>query len=89
MTTTASITPIIIGRNETTITWLDARHELPDDEESVLVATEEGEVIPGFHEAGQWRHMTADLIPSPVSHWSYFPDPPPLPDPNQGEFWKS
>lgn len=59
-----------------TVTWIDATAELPDHEMTVLVALADGEVWTGFHEAGEWRYVSADNIETPVTHWAEFPLPP-------------
>lgn len=59
-----------------TIVWVDSRKELPDDDITVLVALADGEVWTGFHDAGQWRYVSADPIESEVTHWASFPEPP-------------
>lgn len=61
---------------EPRIRWEDARHTLPDDDTTVLVALLCGEVWTGFHDEGRWRYVSADPISEPVTHWSHFPPPP-------------
>ncbi len=56
--------------------WVPVDRELPDDEMTVLVALEGGEVWTGFMDAGQWRYVSADLIGEKVTHWAEFPEPP-------------
>lgn len=56
--------------------WVDARRELPDDDMTVLLALDDGEVWTGFMDAGIWRYVSADAIESTVTHWAEFPDPP-------------
>lgn len=49
----------------------------PDDDLTVLLALSDGEVWSGFHEDGQWRYVTADLIEScQVIAWMHMPAPP-------------
>ena len=60
----------------TGVKWIPAGEALPDDELTVLVALACGEVWTGFHEAGEWRYVSADLIGEPVTHWAEFPAPP-------------
>ena len=62
--------------SESTIIWHDAALDLPDDELTVLVALDDGEVWTGFLDAGQWRYVSADLIEPTVTHWAEFPLPP-------------
>ena len=59
-----------------TITWMEAKVELPDDDITVLIALADGEVWTGFRDAGEWRFVTADLIESKVVWWAHFPNPP-------------
>jgi hypothetical protein len=56
--------------------WKDATAELPDDDMSVLVALDDGEVWTGFHDYGVWRYVSADAIDGTVTHWAEFPEPP-------------
>ena len=60
--------------------WVDAAVQLPDDDMIVLVALDDGEVWTGFHDAGQWRFASADLIEARVTHWAEFPAPPDTPN---------
>lgn len=73
----------------TTILWIEAKTELPDDDLQVLVALDDGEVWTGFRDAGQWRYVSADLIEAGVTHWAEFPAPPALKCPKCGseETW--
>jgi hypothetical protein len=56
--------------------WTDANEELPDDEMTVLVALEDGEVWTGFHENEEWHYVSGETIPCEVLHWANFPMPP-------------
>lgn len=67
------------------IGWHDATQDLPDDDITVLVALNDGEVWTGFMDAGRWRFVSGDLIgefdeqdgtDSHVTHWAHFPPPP-------------
>ena len=58
------------------VTWVDASTSVPDDELTVLLVLECGEVWTGFREAGEWRYVSADLITEKVTHWAEFPEPP-------------
>jgi hypothetical protein len=61
----------------TSITWTPVSDALPDDEETVLLAMDDGEVWTGFHEGDEWRYVSADPIaPGSVTHWAPFPEPP-------------
>jgi hypothetical protein len=65
------------------ITWQDARIGLPDDEQTVLLLTDDGEIWIGFHDSGcqdsQWRYTSADPVRVGVSHWAPIPEAPYLP----------
>lgn len=56
--------------------WMPVEKDLPDDDLTVLLALEDGEVWTGFRDAGVWRYMSADLIEGIVTHWMEFPEPP-------------
>jgi hypothetical protein len=56
--------------------WHDVRLAMPDDELTVLVALEDGEVWTGYMDAGQWRYVSAEAIEPKVLHWAHFPAPP-------------
>lgn len=59
-----------------TMTWIATDVDLPDDDETVLIATADGEVWTGFLDAGQWRYVSADPVGVEVTHWMGFPEPP-------------
>lgn len=56
--------------------WHNAKLSLPDDETTVLVCMEDGEVWTGFRDAGVWRYVSAELVETTVTHWAEFPEPP-------------
>jgi hypothetical protein len=57
--------------------WIDANEELPDDEETVLIALDDGEVWTGYHSEGRWWYVCADPIDSArITHWLPFPPAP-------------
>ena len=60
--------------------WHSAKTELPDDEQTVLIALSDGEVWTGFMDAGDWRFVSAELVDqgegTKVTHWADFPAPP-------------
>jgi hypothetical protein len=58
------------------VVGVDARVQLPDDDMTVLLAIDDGEVWTGFMDAGIWRYVSADKIEAEVMHWAEFPDPP-------------
>lgn len=59
-------------------TWIPVEQSLPDDDMTVLIALDDGEVWTGFLDAGQWRFVSADLVEARVTHWMEFPEPPKL-----------
>jgi hypothetical protein len=56
--------------------WRCVDEDLPDDDQTVLIHLQCGEVWTGFHDAGQWRYVSADPIDEPVLNWAPFPEPP-------------
>lgn len=62
----------------TTITWTACREALPDEDESVLIACDDGAVEVGFLDEGEWRLLDAMPIPDciEVTHWAHLPDHP-------------
>lgn len=56
--------------------WRPVEQELPDDEETVLLHLESGEVWTGFLNGKTWRFVSADKIEEEVLHWAPFPHPP-------------
>ena len=59
-----------------TITWIPVSKELPDDEETVMVALDDGEVWLGFHSETRWSAVDADLFQAEVTHWARMPEGP-------------
>jgi len=57
-------------------TWIDASQQLPDDETTVLIALDDGEVWTGYHEGDQWFYVSADPLGARVTHWMELPEPP-------------
>ena len=59
------------------VEWVSVESRLPDDEQTVLIALDDGEVWTGFVEADQWFFVSGDPISrSNVEHWATFPEPP-------------
>ena len=56
--------------------WTPVGEELPDEETSVIVATDDGHVDAGFLLEGKWRWLDAGTIKVAVTHWMHFPEPP-------------
>ncbi len=64
---------------KTTIVWRDAAKEVPDDEQTVLIATDDRDVWMGFLDAGYWCYVDAVLVSANnvrVTHWANLPEPP-------------
>ena len=61
---------------KSSVEWVDATKQLPDDDMTVLIALEDGEVWTGFMDSGVWRYVSADAIEGTVTHWAEFPAPP-------------
>ena len=58
------------------IQWVPAADIVPDDDLTVLIALDDGEVWTGFRDAGVWRYVSADKVEATVTHWAEFPAPP-------------
>lgn len=58
------------------VEWVDAHEKLPDDDMTVLIALDDGEVWTGFMDSGIWRYVSADEIEAEVIYWAEFPEPP-------------
>lgn len=70
--------PICVGAVSATssVIWIDASSHFPDDDMTVLLALDDGEVWTGFMDDGVWRYVSADAIEGTVKHWAEFPEPP-------------
>ena len=53
--------------------WQDANVSLPDDDVTVLIALDDGEVWTGFMDAGEWRYVSGDEMAAKVTHWQHLP----------------
>lgn len=59
------------------LAWISTAERLPDDEQTVLIAMDDGEVWIGYLEADQWRYVSSDPITcARITHWMEFPEPP-------------
>ena len=58
------------------ILWRSPKEELPDDDQTVLLHLDDGEVWTGFRDGKAWRYVSADRIDARVLHWAPFPEPP-------------
>lgn len=58
--------------------WIPVSKSLPDDDQTVLLAMDDGEVWTGYHDADRWFYVSGDPISgrAPVTHWMEFPEPP-------------
>ena len=56
--------------------WISAAEELPDDDTTVLIALDDGEVWTGYHDAGEWLYVSGDQMEATVTHWQHLPEPP-------------
>jgi hypothetical protein len=55
------------------IFWVPVGTERPDDEEEVLLALANGEVIPGYLDGADWRNYGAARLPKAPLFWAKFP----------------
>ena len=62
--------------------WTDMPSgELPDDDITVLVALDDGEVWPAYRFADRWLYVTGDEIQSAeVVYWMHLPAHPDFPE---------
>jgi hypothetical protein len=57
--------------------WISAKDEVPDENRTVIIHLEDGEVWTGFLDAGVWRYVSgARVATGGVLHWMEFPEPP-------------
>ena len=57
--------------------WISTTDRLPDDDSTVLIAMDDGEVWTGYIEASQWRYVSGEPITAArITHWMEFPEPP-------------
>lgn len=59
-------------------TWTKCSDSLPDDEITVLIATDDGYVLTAYHENGSWWETTnvGDVSVPVVTHWAHLPPHP-------------
>lgn len=53
--------------------WIPVTEQMPDDDESVLLACADGEVQVGFRDCGRWLYLDAYPIGPQVTHWMALP----------------
>ena len=56
--------------------WVPVATKLPDDDQCVLIALDDGEVWTGFMDGDGWRYVTGDPMAAKVTHWMDLPEPP-------------
>lgn len=58
--------------------WRSVAEDMPDDGETVIIHTKDGEVWTGFIDGEVWRNVAGARIYDydPVLHWMPFPNPP-------------
>lgn len=59
-----------------TVDWIDVDEEMPDDCETVLIATDHGEVDAAFHIEDHWVWSTGHTVAGPVLAWCHLPEAP-------------
>ena len=59
-----------------TIEWIATGDELPDADETVILALEDGEVTTGFLDGETWREITAEKLTDAPLFWARFPETP-------------
>lgn len=54
--------------------WISVDERLPDDDQTVLIAMDYGEVWTGYLEGGQWRYVSGEPISfAHITHWMELP----------------
>lgn len=53
--------------------WIPITEQRPDDDQTVLIAQEDGEVWVGYLDEGLWHYASADPCGVAVTHWMDFP----------------
>ena len=57
--------------------WIPVEVGLPDDDETVLIWTADGEPWTGYHGFNNWYYVSGNKIsPLQVTHWMPFPEGP-------------
>jgi len=56
--------------------WVPVDAKLPDDDQTVLIAMDDGEVWTGYMDAGQWLYVSGDPMAARVTHWMNLPEAP-------------
>ncbi len=59
------------------VDWIPVDKTMPDDDETVLIALDDGEVWTGYHDGDEgWKYVSGDTMSAKVTHWMQLPDPP-------------
>ena len=57
--------------------WTRCADRMPDDDQTVLIVMDDGEVWTGWHDGDHgWRYVSGDPVNCVVTHWAEFPAPP-------------
>ena len=57
--------------------WIAVTDKLPDDDATVMIAMDDGEVWTGYMEYGEWRYVSGEPVAyASITHWMDFPEPP-------------
>jgi hypothetical protein len=57
--------------------WTPVAKGLPDDDTTVLIALDDGEVWTGYVDGGEWLYVSGDPMSAKVTHWQHLPARPP------------
>jgi hypothetical protein len=60
----------------TEVLWNSVKNKLPDDDMTVLIVMEDGEVWTGYMDGDSWRYVSGDTMQAAVTHWMHMPEPP-------------
>lgn len=58
---------------QSTITWIRAADQLPDDDITVLIVDGEENLEMGFFDGQTWRYTSSDIVFCGVIFWSEIP----------------
>ena len=56
--------------------WTPVATKLPDDDLTVMIALDDGEVWMGFHDGDVWRDISGITPAAKVTHWMDVPEHP-------------
>lgn len=66
----------IMPTPKSTIEWIDPCRDIPDDDETVLVALSNGGVWFGLRNQGLWYYATGSVINPGIVWWAHLPEHP-------------